>query len=81
MSKRAVDLAATTLCDFSLDEGNHSEDDYNIIDVDVSHNIFDTGYQLPLVLGTQYKGIKSLYLTVLLLISMLILIFCSVNQN
>ena len=39
-----------------MDEDQNQEDVDNIIDIDVSHDNFDVGYPLPLVLGTQYKG-------------------------
>ena len=63
LSKRAVDgnldLETPPLCEFSLDEAYSQEYDNNIIDIDVSHDIFDVGYHLPLVLGTLYKGMDS----------------------
>lgn len=39
-----------------MDEDQNQEDVDNIIDIDVSHDDFDVGHHLPLVLGTQYKG-------------------------
>ena len=65
LSKRAVDgnldLETPLLCEFSLDEAYSQEYDNNIIDIDISHDIFDVGYHLPLVLGTLYKGIGSVF--------------------
>lgn len=58
-----------------MDEDQNQEDVDNIIDIDVSHDNFDVGYHLPLVLGTQYKG-KNIFS-----FALITFIFFSFNHN
>ena len=60
------DLETSPFCDLSLNEDHSLEDDDNIIDIDITHNHFDTENHLPLVLGTQYKGNISFAILILI---------------
>ena len=61
------DLETSSSCDISINE-DHSLKDNENIDIDISHDHFNTENHLPLVLGTQYQGNFSIAILILIVI-------------
>ena len=60
-------LETSSSCDLSINEDHSLKDDENI-DIDISHDHFNTENHLPLVLGTQYQGNFSIAILILIVI-------------
>ena len=61
------DLETSSSCDISINEDHSLKDDENI-DIDISHDHFNTENHLPLVLGTRYQGNFSIAILILIVI-------------